>query len=392
MGELRAVVREIFELRGGGRAGPAVTKLVTRQVALEREIRDRSRSAPGATAEQAPAPVGVPALAAQLGSTALIELVVLDGSLHALTVVDGRTRLRRLGSVSEMVALLDQIGFALHRLIRWTTTGRAASAALRLLRHAASQLDEILLRPLAEIGDRSIVIVPTGRLQCLPWAVLPSCRGRPVTVSSSSTLWHRAASSDLGGPGHLVAAAGPTLPGASTEARAVADVHGIRPLLPPESTVDAVLMAMDGAALVHLAAHGRLAAHNPLFSDLLLADGPLLAYDLEKLEQAPHTVVLAACDSARSVVCAGDELLGLSASFVSQGTTQLIASMLPVLDAETAPVMIAFHRLVAGGRAPAVALAEAQQQTTDDLAAMAAGAGFVCLGAGFAQPHLPDAI
>jgi hypothetical protein len=76
---------------------------------------------------------------------------------------------------------------------------------------------------------------------------------------------------------------------------------------------------------------------------------------------------------------------------VSRGTTQLIASMLPVLDAETAPVMIAFHRLIAGGREPAVALAEAQQQTAGDLAAMAAGAGFICLGAGFVRPHLPDA-
>jgi CHAT domain-containing protein len=69
---------------------------------------------------------------------------------------------------------------------------------------------------------------------------------------------------------------------------------------------------------VHLAAHGRLAPHNPLFSELTLADGPLFAYDIEQLADAPHTVVLAACESGRSVVCAGDELLGLGAMFLAR--------------------------------------------------------------------------
>jgi hypothetical protein len=31
------------------------------------------------------------------------------------------------------------------------------------------------------------------------------------------------------------------------------------------------------------AAHGRLSAENPLFSEIALADGPLIAYDLEQL-------------------------------------------------------------------------------------------------------------
>jgi len=385
LAELRSTVRDIAELRGTGRGG-AAAKLVHRQVALEGEIRDRSRSNGGHSAvEPLPAPVDIPVLAAGLGDSALLELVVLDGALHAVTVVDGRVRLRSLGPVAATVTLLDQVGFALHRLIRWTTAGAGAVGALHLLGHAAGRLEEMLLRPLPEIGDRALVIVPTGRLQCLPWAVLPSCTGRPVTVSPSATLWHGAASSRCEA-GPFVAAAGPTLPGADREARAVAAIHRIRPLLPPESTVEAMLRAMDGAALVHMAAHGRLAAYNPLFSDLLLADGPLLAYDLEKLDRAPHTVVLAACDSARSVVCAGDELLGLSAAFLTRGTRQLVASMLPVIDAETEPVMVALHQRLAAGQAPAPALAAAQQQLAGDAASMAAGAGFVCLGAGFAPP------
>jgi CHAT domain-containing protein len=161
----------------------------------------------------------------------------------------------------------------------------------------------------------------------------------------------------------------------------VAGVHGVDPMLPPEATVARVLKEMEGAALVHLAAHGRLVADNPLFSDVLLADGPLLAYDVERLDRAPHTVVLAACDSARSVVCAGDELLGLGAVFLGGGTAQLVAPMLPVPDVETEEIMVTFHRLIAAGAGAADALVQTRAQVAEDVGA-AAAASFVVLGAG----------
>ncbi|HEY0640653.1 MAG TPA: CHAT domain-containing protein, partial [Pseudonocardiaceae bacterium] len=194
----------------------------------------------------------------------------------------------------------------------------------------------------------------------------------------------------------VAVAAGPTLPGAHEEAVAVAALHGVTPLTGAAATVDAVLAALGTADVVHLAAHGRLSADNPLFSDIRLADGPLVAYDVERLARVPGTVVLAACDTGRSAVRAGDELLGLSAMFLGRGTARLIASVLPVPDTETAPLMVALHAGLARGRSPATALAEAIAATvwaasgaasggTDAAAALAAAAGFVCLGADPAQ-------
>jgi CHAT domain-containing protein len=258
-----------------------------------------------------------------------------------------------------------------------------AAPQLALLRHAAGKMDAFLLGGLAEIGDRPLVLVPTGRLLSLPWSVLPSCHGRPVTVSPSATLWHLAATRPPHLPGHAVVVAGPELPGAGAEADAVAAVYGTVSVQPPQSTVDTVLASLNGAALAHLAAHGRLSADNPLFSSLLMADGPLMVYDLERLGRAPHTVVLAACESARPVVYAGDELLGVSSTLLVRGTTQVVASVLPVLDVETAPFMTAFHRLLAAGEPPAVALARIGRDAAT-AAEMAVAAGFVCIGAGFA--------
>ena len=68
-------------------------------------------------------------------------------------------------------------------------------AASAMLQSAATTFDAQLLRPLAaQLRDRPLVVVPTGALQSIPWSVLPSCLGRPVTVSPSAALWNRAAS------------------------------------------------------------------------------------------------------------------------------------------------------------------------------------------------------
>ncbi|HVN12155.1 MAG TPA: CHAT domain-containing protein, partial [Kineosporiaceae bacterium] len=125
-------------------------------------------------------------------------------------------------------------------------------------------------------------------------------------------------------------------------------------------------------------------------SRLTLADGPLLVHDLERVTTLPHTVVLAACDSGRSAVLAGDELLGLGAAFLAGGTAQLVAPVVPVPDHETGTLMRALHREIAGGAVPAAALRTVQRGLADGSpAAFAAAVGFVCLGAGYLAPPLP---
>jgi CHAT domain-containing protein len=180
-----------------------------------------------------------------------------------------------------------------------------------------------------------------------------------------------------------VVAAGPDLPGAAAEAEAVAAVHGTTPLSGAEATVDAVIHALDGATLAHLATHGRIRSDNPLFSALRFADGPLMAYDIEALAHTPDTVILAACDTGRPVTHLGDELMGLGATLLANGTRRLVAPVLDVLDVETEPLMTAVHQLLAAGHPVANALAEAQSRTADSHpAGFAAFAPFICLGAG----------
>jgi tetratricopeptide (TPR) repeat protein len=372
LSQLRATAAEID--RDRGRSG-----LRAKQVALERRIRNHCRLHPPQSGGQPAEPVGAEDLGTALGGRALVEFTQVNGTLYAVTLVDKRMRLRELGSAEVAAGLVERMPFALQRLVRGA--GDACSAAGTLLEDAARRLDEALLAPLPELDRRPLVVVPTGALHCVPWSVLPSCVGRPVTVSPSATLWHKASSEPIRPRGRVMAASGPGLSGARAEAAAVAAIHGGTAMLDGDATADAVLAELATADFAHLAAHGDLAPDNPLFSRLRLHDGPLVAYDIERLPRVPHTVVLASCDTGRSLVCTGDELLGLSATFIARGTAQLVASVVPIPDLETAPLMVELHRGLAAGLSAPVALAAAQLEIRDrGPADLAAAAGFVSLG------------
>src|SRR5207245_3953769 len=140
------------------------------------------------------------------------------------------------------------------------------------------------------------------------WGLLPSLTDRPVTVAPSAATWLHAAGPATPGTGDVFAA-GPGLPAARTEVAAIARHDPTATtLLGKHATVPAVLAALDGADLAHIAAHGVLRTDNPLLSAIELADGPLTVYDLERISRAPRTVVLPACQSGVNAVRAGDEL------------------------------------------------------------------------------------
>jgi hypothetical protein len=398
-----AVVRDLGELRrlateieSAALAGADIAPLRRRQVALEAAVTRRVRAVQGrSTALTRTLPVDE--LAAALGDWALVELLDVDGVLHAVVAVGVGGGARRspvlvaLGPSASVDAELAAARFALRRLAFGRGSAASLDAARVALAEAAKRLDGQLLAPVASaVGDRPLVISPTGDLHALPWALLPSLTGRPLTITPSASLWLDAGRVDGARPRgrsrrRVALIAGPGLPGAGPEVAALARRYpdAIR-LTGRNATESAVKAAIDGAGLAHIAAHGRFRADNPLFSALDLADGPLTVHDLETLRRPPETVVLSACDSGLSSVQPGDELLGLAASLLGLGSRTLVASLLPVPDQATRSLMLDFHRRLRSGRPPAEALAGAQAigLASGDDAAVAAAASFVCLGRG----------
>lgn len=375
--ELRQVSAEIWRDERGQRASRV---LLARQAALETTIRRLSRHATGARARRS-APPSRRELTGALGGAALVELIELDGSLTALALVAGRLARHELGPVAPVNEELEWLRFALVRLARRGHGAAQRGAMLQGAKASAERLGERLLAPLTDrLDGRGVVIVPTGSLHALPWAMLPQLQGRPAVIAPSAATWLALQSSRTELRGKVVLAAGPRLRHARSELAALQRLYpGAITLGGRAATVDAVMHALEGASVAHLACHGHFRADSPLFSSLELADGPLNAYELQRLRRPPRLIILSACDLGTPDTRPGDELLGFAAALIGMGTRAIIASVAPVPDSGAKRVMLALHdHLTAGASAP-VALAKAQQRLS---ARGHAQPVFVCLGTG----------
>jgi len=375
LAELRRVSADSESaLLDGRAAGPKLA----RKTALEQRVRTLSRHSSGTRFAGPASPPRIDELAAVLGDAVLVEYADHRGRLLAVTVRDGRATLHRLGPLDAVARAGESARFALRRL----ATGHGAGDTARQALHtAAERLDAGLLAPLrALVADRPLVVVPPGALQALPWRVLPSCAGRPVTVAPSAASWLRA--SRVPAPdaaGRVLLMAGPRLPAAQQEVATVAELYPAGQVLTgAAATAEATLRGLDGADIAHIAAHGRLRRDNALFSAIDCVDGPITVYDLERLRAAPTHVVLSICQSGIAAVAAGDELMGSTSALFALGTRSIIATVVPVEDFATAPLMAALHRQLRSGAGPAAALATVAERADDP----ATAAGFVCYGAG----------
>ena len=381
LGELRAVVALAGE---EVRAGRQVATLVRRQTRLEHEIRRRLLQVPGTRRLQAARPPSLRALREALEERALIEYVRVHGALHAACVTARGARLVALGPVGEVEHELELLRFAL-RQMALARVGRSVAHRDNAA-HSARRLQQLLVEPLLpSIGDRELVIVPTGELHALPWATLPACARRPLSVAPSAALWLRARMRTApAGATRALLVAGPDVGQADAEVDAIAALYEQPVTLTAGSaSVERVTAALKGCDRAHLACHGRFRADNPLFSDLRLADGGLTVHDVESLGAGPRELVLSACDSGRAVVRPGDELMGLTSALLAIGASVIVASTVHVPDAPTHRLMVRLHERLQQGVGPALALAEARGAVAGDGDAEAvARDAFLCFGAG----------
>ena len=389
--ELAALRAVRAEREAAASSGDDVASLLRREEQLELTVRRLSRRTSGQTGgvrvgDVGAKDVGVRALDlarlhAALGPRALVEIVEQEGRLHAVVAAAGRCTLHHLGDAGRVTDELAALGFALRRLGRPRGSPAVVEAGRRSADEALARLDEQLLAPLrARLAARDLVVVPTAPLHAVPWPSLPSLAAAAVEVAPSSAWWcQRPAPS---GAGETALVAGPGLPGAASEVSELASRYpGARVLTGAAATVEATTRALDGAALAHLACHGRFRAENPLFSALELADGSLTVYDLERLTQAPAVVVLSACDSGVSAVRPGDELLGLLSSLFALGTDAVVASAVPVPDLDTSALMLAFHDALGRGATAAAALGAARDAVDPTSpTGFVARTAFVCFG------------
>jgi CHAT domain-containing protein len=146
------------------------------------------------------------------------------------------------------------------------------------------------------------------------------------------------------------------------EAQAIAALLGGQLVLEDEATPARVRRAASECNILHLAAHGDFRPDNPLFCGVALANGWLTTLDIFNLRLKASLVTLSACQTGRSVVGGGDELLGLMRAFLYAGAASLVMSLWAVEDRSTAQFMGTFYRKLAKGCPKGTALRYAQLQ------------------------------
>ena len=350
---------------------------------LEKAVRDRALRATGGVmgAGDGARRFDVDELVGALGETVLVELVEVAGVLHAVVVRDGRITKHEVGPLAAAALEVERSRFRLRRLAHGRAHGRPQGGpSLDVL---GVRLGDAILGGAQEfLGDRPVVMVPPGRLHALPWGLVPALADRPMNVVPSAATWLRARQVRPPSDRRVVLVLGPGLSAGRAEVMELAKQYPDATVLADgDATAEKVLRELDGAWLAHIAAHGTFRADSPLFSSLRLDDGPLTVYDFERLHRAPYRMVLSSCDSGLAKPVGADELLGLSSSLIPLGAAGILASVVPVNDPATAPLMLAVHENLQAGQSLAVAFAAARLEARGDPVADAAGRSFVALGA-----------
>ena len=342
---------------------------------LEAAVRQRVLHTPAVEAGEAES-FRTTDLLDQLGDTDLVELTEVDGQRYAVVVTAGRLHLVHVGPAEAATHSLAHALFALRR-------EGAGRGTYRLdLTEIGRRLEVSLLgESVRLLRGGPVVVVPTGKLHAVPWGLMPSLADRPTAVTPSASAWLRARRAVRPDENRVVLVGGPRLLTGDAEVRhLVAQYPDAVVLADGGATAERVMAAIDGAWLVHMAAHGTFRGDSPLFSAIELDDGPLTVYDLERLKRAPYHVVLSSCSSAVGAPVGADELLGLVSALISLGSAGVVASVVPVNDPATVPLMTALHEHLRAGSDLAQALTLARHAVGSDPVARATAYSFIALG------------
>jgi CHAT domain-containing protein len=231
---------------------------------------------------------------------------------------------------------------------------------------------------------RHLVLVPHNILHYLPFSALQDGQDRYIierfsisTIPSATVLGYcvkkgnqkkkrdidkqvlALSNPDLGDPRFDLAFAEKEVQSLKRSFRHVISFFG------KEANKDAARDHVEGQDVIHFACHATYEPDAPLFSALLLSprgsdNGRLEARDIFGLNLNCDLVMLSACESGLGKITRGDEVIGLSRSFIFAGTPSIITSLWKVDDLATAVLVKRFYRYLQAGCTSAEALRRAQ--------------------------------
>lgn len=241
-------------------------------------------------------------------------------------------------------------------------------------------LDELLIPVDACASGSTVVIIPDGSLNRLPFAALRDKSGGflgdrcAVLIAPSISVLKRLSMDAARRPDGVILLRGlttrhanlPALPGAVAELESIRSIYRAPIWIDGGQMTRAALIERLGAGgVLHFSGHAITDDFYPSRSRLLLSDddatglGPA---DIAAMSLARGTtVVLGACETAVGRVFRGEGASSLARSFLAAGATSVVGSLWKVQDASAMTLLTGFHRALAAGVPAVQALAQAQR-------------------------------
>lgn len=315
--------------------------------------------------------------------TTMIDYFVAANGVHAW-IID-RTMLEHVRLPIDAAALRRLTAWARQFGLRADHPGTRGAASTVTASADAATADEafaMLIAPLqAKIRHRRLMIVPHRELHYVPFAALHDAKSKRyliedyrIVYAPSASAWRFLRRSTPPVSSHALVLGDPAgsmggaLKGAADEATKVAGRLGTTALLGADACERLIHDLDPRVDLVHIAAHARYDAANPLFSSIALAaegdayDGNLEAQEIlaEVNLTKVNLVVVSACNTAFGNPSAGDEIVGLTRALLYAGTPAVLSTLWEIDDTATTALMNAFYERFVTGLPAADALREAQ--------------------------------
>lgn len=317
-------------------------------------------------------------------SVAIIEYICTrDGVFAFVARKDGLRVTRKLCDIRTVRHLSDRLSVQMQRCeLRGSLAGLHEPSLIASCRRVLRELHDLMLEPVQKIlrktpGDeaRELVVVPHGPLHRLPFHAFCDSNGTylleeyVVSYAPSATVWalcQQQPRTQLR-KATLIGIRSDALPSIGEELETLIGLFPSATVLRDDAaTIDTVRRKGGGQDLLHLACHGTFRTDNPLFSALQLADGWLTAAELLSMDLTGALVTLSACESGRSHITGGDELIGFSRAALAAGASSVVVSGWRVDDGTTARLMEAFYAGLLDGQSRARALRSAQLRILSD--------------------------
>nr|XP_058951387.1 tetratricopeptide repeat protein 28-like [Pocillopora verrucosa] len=256
---------------------------------------------------------------------------------------------------------------------------------------ALKKLHDIIVTPIADLieGNDEITFIPEGPFCLVPYAalqdsnssylgdsfkirVLPSLTTLQLIHDCQADFHMKTGALLVGDPcfkhiiyqGTLLV----QLPGARKEIEMIGRILNVSPLTGEMATKDEVLKRISSAALVHIAAHGKIETGEVILAPNTTRDNPqpqekdylLTMKDVIEAGLRARLVVLSCCHTARGEVMA-EGVVGMARALLGAGARSVVVTLWAIGDEGTLEFMSFFYDALAKGKKASEALNQAMK-------------------------------